>query len=182
MTYYSTLPAPSAIPMKTSTPFVKNDHYTDPAKKKSAIGRYFRVVGNFLYQIPFYFTALAIAGVALLFLFPPLAPAVLGLTASLLATRLVVKLVDLYNSTALEKIKKGICRFNRPFSKIRIIAFVFSLAISALTPIAGCIVGCALGVYSGLLLEIEIYKKAQDVKSQKLKKPIYPSLNQLSLT
>lgn len=137
---------------------------SQPKRKDSIIWRGFLVVFNFFYETPAKVIGIAVAGVACHFFCPNLAPFFLALAATTLASKLVVKCLSRYKIKQIENIERKACQLAENHPIIRLIVFV-SLAVAAFFfPIPGLIVGCCLGVFNGIVIEFEYYKKVQQVK------------------
>jgi len=136
-------------------------------KPPSVIWRGFKVVGHFFYQTPAEIAVILLLGALFLFVFPPLAPPLFAIASSVFVTRLAVKVTDHYNNRALDKIKEAVCNFNRKYPKIRILTFLGSLAACAITPIAGAVIGVALGALSGIIIEVDLGNRLQQVNRKK---------------
>lgn len=111
-----------------------------------------------LYEIPVeslgFFSAAALAH----FLMKKWVAPLLGVGLGLLATRLVIKAFDRYDSRPLVNLTKEACKLNRKYPKLQLITFIFALAISFLWPFVGLAVGTLLGAFGAVILDVENYK------------------------
>lgn len=133
----------------------------------------FRKVGTFIYETPYTIVALVVIGVALLILFPEFAPPFLGAAGAHTLTRLAVKIINLYYSEKMVNFKEKIYDFDQKYSRVVYIAFLVAVAICYVSPIAGFIVTVGLGIYKGLIAEVEISKFKQRVEKEGAKKIEY---------
>jgi len=116
---------------------------------------------SFLYESSAEAAVFLTASLAMRIFVPPLAAPLLGISLSVIATRLVLKICDRYNSTVVIHLTKEACKFNKRHPQFQRIAFVFSLAISFLSRTCGFIGGIILGSFGAILLEVENYKLLQ---------------------
>lgn len=125
-----------------------------------------KACGNFVYQTPGIIQASLVCGVALAVLFPPLAPPFLGVAASTVLSRLVIKIMDSYNRLTLAKIKERVSNFHQQYSKVQYIAFLVALFAFAVNPFAGLLLSCGVGVYKGILVENTICKSKEQTRRE----------------
>ena len=80
----------------------------------------------------------------------PCFPALLGVSAGLLATRIFVRLTDKIYPHKLDDIKRAAYKIRRSFPKIQIITLIFSVTIGFFVPLGGGLLGGTLGVLGGI--------------------------------
>lgn len=122
----------------------------------------FSITVRILYETPAEAAGFAIMGLVMQALKPSLVAPFIGICSSLVLSRLVVKVLDQYNIQSLVKIKKEICKLNNNYPKLQMIAFIFALAISLLTPVLGFLVGSAVGTVGAIVLDVENNKILQN--------------------
>ena len=118
---------------------------------------------TFIYDMPLVVPAALASGVALRFLYPGLAPPALGFGGAIVLTRLVVKVIEIYNDASIKEMKDLIYRIHRKIPKIEYVAFAVSLLVALLAPLAGFLLATGIGIYKALLIEIEIYQLKQQL-------------------
>src|SRR5690242_19195725 len=99
----------------------------------SAIWNGIRFTLRTLYETPAEAAAFAVAAIVMkIFVYSLVAPFV-GICTSLIFSRLAVKLLGQYHSVSLIRIKKQVCKLNKNYPKLQLIAFISALAISLLS-------------------------------------------------
>ena len=159
--------------------YLARDAY-EPQNRKVGSGRIkkhlkegLRKVATFIYETPASVVALMVSGVALLIIFPKVAPPFLGLAGSAILTRLVVIIIYTVDHKGLMKSKEKIYEFNEKHPKLQWIAFLVAVVICALlSPISGFVISVSIGIYKGMIVEIDIYKYKQELRREELKNPI----------
>lgn len=152
----------------SSTSYVSNESTPDP-KSKSICWRGIKFTMFFAYDTPSSIAILVITGIALRNFIPFLSVPCFGISISILATRVVLKVLSRYNITALQKIKSQASEFTNKYPNIELITFLFSAAISSISFIAGYITAGAAGVLSGILLDVRIAEKRQQMTASSQK-------------
>lgn len=170
------------VPSSKPTPAAASVNDQPKKEPQSAIWKGFLVVVNFFYEIPAKVAALAAAGLALLIFFPAAAPPFLGISCSILITRLAIKILDAYHFKIIKDIEKKACELNQKYPKLQIIAFIGALVICSISHVFGFVIGAAIGVFSGILIGIDHCKHLQECKRADLKNPSYQTLNKISIT
>lgn len=133
------------------------DIYTN----NSRFWRGFKVVLIFMWETTLRVSLFVILGIAAHFFCPALTPPLLAMAIAAFTTRTIVKILDAYNFNLLINLQENVANFFKRYSKLQLIAFIFSLAISFLIPLVGVISGSALGVANGIIMGIELSKQAQ---------------------
>ena len=90
-----------------------------------------------------------------------LAAPLFGISIGLIIAKITLTIFNLKESHCTPYIIKRICKLNRQYPKIQIIAFVFILALSLITPFTAMCAGSVLGYYAGLILNVEKCKLTQ---------------------
>lgn len=122
------------------------------------------IASEFIYETPSYVAGLVIVGIALRILFPFITAPILGMTVSILVTRLVAKTAKLYNFAWLDKVKYEASKLSVKYPYIQIIGFIFATTLSIFSATLGLISSTAVGMYCGVLIEINVIKKKQTMK------------------
>ncbi len=126
-------------------------------------GGFFKKLGTCLIETPAEALAFAVAAAAMRVFIPCLSAPLLGISAGLLATKLVLKISSCYTSNLLISLTKEACKLNRKYPKLQLIAFIFAMSISFLSRFLGIVLGIALGSFGAVILDIENYKLLQKV-------------------
>jgi hypothetical protein len=137
-------------------------------------------VGNFLWEIAAKVALFVLLGVAAQLLFPVIAPPFFAVAASLTLSRLVVKILDLYDLPAVNTMKEKTREFAHTLGKWQIIIFLFAVAICFLHPIPGIIVGAFLGGLNGIIIGAEAIKLQREIKSKELSDPVVIQKNRVA--
>lgn len=107
-----------------------------------------------------------VSGLALRIFFPFMGAPFLGISVSLLVTRVVVKILNVYNNELLKTIKTQAILLSKKYSKLELITFVFAIGISAFSPALGFALAAVTGVYGGILIEVRLAEKRQKMPNQ----------------
>lgn len=127
--------------------------------------------GNHIYETPVWVIASTIIGIALLIFHPPLATPFLGLAMATELTRLAGKIIEAYNLQQFKVLRENMFEYQQKYPYIQYLVFATSLVASAFFPIAGAVLSSLLGIYKGMIAEIDIFKYKQDIIREKLKHP-----------
>ena len=130
---------------------------------------------NIRYQHPIkYFTdataqtsLFLVSGVFLKILNSSLAFPMFAIFGSMATATLAIKIINRYDLKSLIRIKISVLQLEKRYPKIRIIALIFTIAISLISSTVGCFVGAAFGIYSGIVSAAEYSKKIQAVTLEK---------------
>lgn len=95
----------------------------------------------------------AISAVAFQIFFPPLAAPLFSLAITAAVSRLFIKGIKACHLSSAEKIGQLTMQIESRFPKLRLIIFIFGLAMSLLSPITGALIVGTLGLFYGSLLE-----------------------------
>lgn len=136
-----------------------------------SLWRGFTVSALYVYESGAFSAVYLVAGIASAFFYPTLAPAFLCLGGTLFATILVVKISDRYHFTIIEDIKTQACAIPTRYAKLHLVAFIFAIAVSYISPIIGGAVGVAVGVTSGLIIQIERVKRLREINGERINHP-----------
>lgn len=146
-------------------------------KKPHILWRGVRVVVMFFVETPLAVLALAIAAFVCQLLCPVFAMPLFVIMASTLLSKLVVKVLSRLKSRFVEKIERGAWNFKCKFPKLRLIAFIFTMALSYIVPIAGIAMGAALGCFNGLIIEVEHCKNKLNLNKRECREFFSDELN-----
>lgn len=121
-----------------------------------------------LEEIPVEAVAFAIAALAVRLFAPVLSTPLFGIAAGLLATKLVLKLVERYDNGRVINLTKEALRFNKGYPNLQFITLVFALATSWIAQTVAFFTGAALGCFSAIILDVEHYKLLQQANRKTL--------------
>ncbi len=162
--------------MTTSFPFIYRNtdvQSQDPDQEESWLRRFgdkaWRDAASFIYEMPYTIVALTAAGIAAAILFPVLAPPCFGLVAGVVISRLVVKVVDNYNPLYLLDVKREALKINEKYSNVLLICFVFATFLAIASPLLGTLATLGLGLYQGIIIQVEIYDYKRQLRVNELK-------------
>ncbi|MFQ5730247.1 MAG: hypothetical protein ACE5GN_07790 [Waddliaceae bacterium] len=154
----------------------------DPQNGKARSGRIkehlkggLRKVATFIYETPVSVVALTVSGIALLIIFPRFASPLLGLAGSTVLARLVVIIIDAFDFQRFANIKERVYEYHEKHPKMQYIAFLVAVVICTFSSIGGFVVSVGIGIYKGMIVEIDIYKYKQELRREELKNPINES-------
>lgn len=137
-------------------------------------------VGTFLYETPANVIIFAVTGITLRLFASKFSAPFLAISASMMLTRLAVKIADRYHFQYLEPIQKAACQLCSKYPKVQLITFLFSIAVTAIAPPVGVACAIALGILGGIMIEIENCKKQQQINQAKQDNPSQnPALSQI---
>jgi hypothetical protein len=117
---------------------------------------------TFIYETPLSIVATLVAGIAALILFPKFAPALIGIAAAAFFTRVAVKCIESYNLSQYVRMNETLDRLNTEYGSLIYMAYATTLVVSALSPNFGMCLGIGVGIYKGMLIELQIQKLKQD--------------------
>ncbi len=95
-----------------------------------------------------------ILGVAMKILFPPFAIPLFVLAGSILATRLVIKLSNLYNLEFVQSVRMKARLLEAKFPYIHVAFFAGALAVSVFSGFVSAIIAAPTGVYTGVIVDM----------------------------
>lgn len=152
-------------------------HIPGSTKKESVFWRGFKVITAFIYETPLFVIAIVVAGVVCHFFIPPLAIPLYTLAATTVVSKLVVKVLGKLKWGIIERVEQKAWKLNEKFPKLRLISFIFVLAISFLTPLVGATFAIALGIYQGVISEVEQCKVLQETQDREHKQASLGTVN-----
>ncbi len=168
---------PISIERSQNPPIQNQKEQNIPSK----IWNGFKVAMTFVYETPLNVVVFAIIGIALHFFLPKLALPFFAISASMMLTRLAVKIADRYHFHYLKSIQTAACQLCSKYPKLQLIGFIFAVAISPIAPPVGIVCGVAFGILGGIMIEIENYKKQQHINQVKMDNPSQnPALSQIA--
>lgn len=129
-------------------------------KRRSLLHQVVYPIATFVADTPAVAAACLVIGVVLSIFASPLAVPFFCLAGGTTVSRLVVKVVDHYNITALRGIKRYACQVQKKYPYLQAVTFLFAVFVSGIPGIAGGIIGgiigCKVGLFNGLLVEVEL--------------------------
>lgn len=117
--------------------------------------------GCFTYEMTASVGTFLIAGIGIRIFFPFLSAPFFGISATLITTRVVVKLLNVYNVDLLKNIKHKASNISHKYPNLQVITLVFAIVISFISPVLGFALAGAVGVYGGVVVEINLAEKKQ---------------------
>lgn len=118
------------------------------------------------YQTAAKAAAFFIAGGISLFLWPAIAPPLLVIAGTVVATRLVIKIIDLYTPPLGEKALLCFAHFHGKHLFLLVVGVVIVLATAILCWQAACVLAIPLGIYLTVVSELNYYTAAQEVQKK----------------
>lgn len=137
----------------------------------TSLWRGFLVTAHFVYESGAFSVVFVVIGVASAFFYPTVAPAFLCIGGALFVTTLVVKILDRYHFTIIEDLKTQVCELPTKYAKLHLVAFIFAVAVSFASPVAGGVAGVVIGVTSGLIIQVERVKRLRAIHGEHIKNP-----------
>jgi hypothetical protein len=134
-----------------------------------------RETGTFLYETPMWVVAVAIVGIVLLVLHPPFAAPFLLLSSAVIFTRLAVKIIQTYDPQILSDFRERFYEFQKNHSYILYLASTAFITGTVFSPAIGAVISTALGVYKGMVVEIDVFKYKQSIDREEIKNPHFDS-------
>lgn len=122
------------------------------------------VVAPILYNAAAKAMTFLIAGGAAYVLWPVLAPPFFTISATIVATRLVIKVAELYNLKLIEKTQLYLAQFRDKHKYLQIAAVVGILAVSIFCWQAACVLALPFGIYAAVVVGLDYYIGAQTVR------------------
>lgn len=116
---------------------------------------------HYLQAIPIEGMAFIATAVISRVILPFAAAPLMGIGTALVATTLVLKVAARYTPSLVIKVTKDACRCHKKYPKLRLIAFLFSMAIGFLSNALGMLCGGLLGGFGAIILDVEHYKRKQ---------------------
>lgn len=126
------------------------------------------IPSKLLHLIPIESLAFLVGSLAVrIFCLAPAAP-LIGIGISIITTRLVLKIIDCYDTSLLVNITKEACKFNKRYPKLQMIAFISAIALSFITQDLSFIMGACIGSFGSIILDVENYKLLQQANRKQL--------------
>lgn len=126
-----------------------------------------KITWNFFIDTQATVAVLTITGIALrIFSFTSFSVPFFAMSGAILATRLVVKLINHYNVSALRRIKIQASNIIEKYPNLQIITFLFAIALSLISIYAAIVVAITVGILSGILIEVNIANRKQSREAQ----------------
>jgi hypothetical protein len=154
---------------------LRQDDNPGTASFGASVKKALKICGTFIYETPVWVVAAAIIGIALLILYPPLSAPFLGVAGAAVLSRITVKMIERFKPELLKEYREKMYEFQQKYPYIQYIAFIVSLGTAAICPIGGAVFAAAIGIYKGMVVEIDIFKYKQVVKREEFHIPISDS-------
>lgn len=116
---------------------------------------------QFIDAIPVEGITFAVASLAVRIFSTSLTAPLLGVGLSLIASRLLLKAIDLCNHRIVVALTKEACKLNRAYPNMQLIIFISSLAFSFTSQSLSFLMGLSLGSFGGVILDVERHKLMQ---------------------
>lgn len=117
--------------------------------------------GALIAEIPIEGVAALAASVAIRLFSAALSAPLQGIGISIIATKLVFKIIDCYDPKLTNHLAIEALKLNKNYPKLQTIAFCFTLAISYLSRSIAFISGSLLGFFFTIIIDVENYKLIQ---------------------
>lgn len=137
-------------------------------KNDSVIWRGLTVTFNFFYETPAMVFGLVIAGVVAHLFVPQLACTCYMLAGSSLLSKLIMKISSTRGFKSFENIEIWSWNLKKKYPYIQAIAMSICLVVSYFFPVIAIFLALPIGIYNGIVFEIEFCKKLQRVHQQKM--------------
>jgi len=138
----------------------------DEKPKENIFWRGVKITLNYLYETPALVIGLTIAAIASHFFIPILAPTLYTLAATTFISKLVIKLCGRLNYKIFAKVESSAWNFKVKYPRLQTIALIVTITAGYVFPLCGIILAIALGIYNGIVNEVDYYKKMQQVRKQ----------------
>ena len=126
----------------------------------------FSKIATFIYETPLSIVATAVAGVASCIFAPSLTAPLLILIGTAMLTRVAVKVIERYNIELFIKTNEQMDNFESKYGSLYYIAFTATILVSAMIPTIGIALGVGIGIYKGMVVELQIQNIKQDTREQ----------------
>lgn len=90
-----------------------------------------------------------------------LAVPLLGIGASIIASKFLLKAIDFYDHQIVVDLTKEACKLHRVYPSLQIIGFISALALSFTSQSLSFFVGVSLGSFGSIILDVERHKLMQ---------------------
>ena len=116
----------------------------------------FKYIQTFVSETPLFVVASTAGGIVGLTLFPKFAPPLLMIAGSFFVTRVVIKIIEKYDSNSLGKTNARMSSFDSKYGYLHYVAMVVSLLFCAISPLLGIFLAIGVGIYKGVIREIQV--------------------------
>lgn len=144
-----------------------------PSTEKSLLSdpasHFFAKVATFIYETPLWVVVSLIIGVVLLIFHPLFSAPFFVAAGTFILTRLIVKIIEIYAPQKLKNFRASLYNFQDKYPYIQYLAMAVCLATTPFLPIAAAFLSIPLGIYKGLVAEIDVFKHKQHVEKETLK-------------
>lgn len=106
--------------------------------------------------------AFVIAGLAAIIFFPALAPPLFIIAGVIVATRLVIKIGNVYNVEIIDKVQTFLAYFRDKHKYIQLAALIGILAVALFSWPAACVLAVPFGIYAGVVIGLDYYVSVQE--------------------
>jgi hypothetical protein len=137
---------------KNMTPAITTSSHFDRFATKSA---------QLIAATPVEGVAFLVASIAVRLFSTSLTAPLLGIGLSIIATRVVLKIVEWYDQRTIVFLNKEACKLKGNYPNLEKVSFCFSLAVSFISKPLGFVAGALLGCFGSIILDVENYKLMQ---------------------
>jgi hypothetical protein len=112
--------------------------------------------------------AFVIAGGIAFIFWPVLAPPLLTVACTIAATRLVIKISNIYAFKAVEKLQLKLACFRDKHKLIQVASVIAIVVVGAFCWQAACVIAVPFGIYAAVIIGLDYYKATQAVNQRQL--------------
>lgn len=116
---------------------------------------------QFIDTIPVEGITFVVASLAIRIFSTSLTTPLLGIGISIIASRFLLKVIDLYAHRIAVDLTKEACKINRTYPNLQLIAFVSALVFSFTSQTLSFLIGVSLGGFGSIILDVERHKLMQ---------------------
>ena len=116
-----------------------------------------------------------IGGAVAFVLYRPLAPPLFVIAGTVVATRLVIKIGEVYDFKPMEKMQIHLAHFRDKHKYIQVAAVIGILIVAVFSWQVACVLAVPFGFYAAVVVGLDFYLAAQEVRRRGEKRGIFPS-------
>lgn len=135
-------------------------------EKESVFWRGFKVTCNFIYETPSLVFGLIAGGILAHIFLPEIAITCYALAIASMGCKLVIKLITRFDVKWLQRFEQWAWKVKKKIPYIQTAMIICSLVISYFVPVIGVSTAVVVGVYNGIIFEMEYYKKLQSLHKE----------------
>lgn len=132
-------------------------------KKENIVWRGMKVSFKFFYESPLMIVGILISAVVSYFFFPVLTPTLLALASATFFSKLLIKVLNICHCKYAIILERGAWAIKNRYKYIQLILLGGTLVSGYFIPFVGVSLAIVLGIYNGLICEIDYCKKMQVV-------------------